>query len=75
MTCSAADCVCAKKSTCSCGSKPAMQCTCEKAAQENKTPAPDNACACGMRNKGKCTCGVTEGCQEREGEVDYTHLK
>lgn len=73
MGCSAAECVCAKKSTCSCGKNPALQCTCEKASVENVVPVDGSSCACGKRAKGKCTCGINdESCAVREGETDFT---
>lgn len=73
MTCSSADCVCAKKSTCSCGAQPALHCNCARAPQENAQPASDNACACGKRVKGSCTCGMSGECDgTREGEIDFT---
>ncbi|ODV68579.1 hypothetical protein HYPBUDRAFT_134879 [Hyphopichia burtonii NRRL Y-1933] len=76
MACSAAECVCAKKSTCSCGKEAALHCTCEKAAVENVTPAASDACACGKRAKGSCTCGVSNTACDgvREGETDFTGM-
>ncbi|KAF1828683.1 hypothetical protein BDW02DRAFT_537749 [Decorospora gaudefroyi] len=47
-------CVCAQEATCSCGKQPALQCTCEKAATENKLPSDASACACGKRAEGTC---------------------
>lgn len=74
MTCSAAECICASKSTCSCGKNAALHCTCEKAEVENVLPAADSACACGKREKGKCTCGIKDlSCAVRDdGETDFT---
>ncbi|SGZ46287.1 CIC11C00000000414 [Sungouiella intermedia] len=73
MTCSAAECICAKKSTCSCGKKAALKCTCERAAVENAVPKLGSACACGKRAKGKCTCGINDQkCAVRDGETDFT---
>lgn len=71
MVCQAAECVCAKKSTCSCGARPAMECNCSKAATENVVYSGAEACACGKRQKGKCSCGAQE-CEAREGETDFT---
>ncbi|WEJ94611.1 hypothetical protein PSN45_002102 [Yamadazyma tenuis] len=70
----ATECVCAKKSTCSCGAKPALQCSCSKAATENVAPAAGDACSCGKRAKKACTCGAAGDCA-REGETDFTNLK
>ncbi|EGW30752.1 copper resistance determinant 2 [Spathaspora passalidarum NRRL Y-27907] len=76
MTCSSAECVCAKKSTCSCGARPAQQCNCDKATVENVAPAAGDACVCGKRNKDACTCGSHSHCDgHREGETDFTNLK
>lgn len=72
MSCSAAECVCAKKSTCSCGKQAALHCNCERAAVENTVPSEGTACACGKRQKGQCTCGVSKGACAREGETDFT---
>lgn len=75
MVCSASDCVCAKKSTCSCGAQPALKCVCDKAAVENVVPSGDSACACGKRDKNSCTCGVNAVCDgARDGETDFTKL-
>lgn len=76
MACSSNDCVCAKKSTCSCGAQPALKCVCDKAAVENVAPSASEACACGKRNKSSCTCGANSECNgDREGETDFTNLK
>ncbi|KAK6463385.1 hypothetical protein DFJ63DRAFT_334918 [Scheffersomyces coipomensis] len=73
MTCTAAECVCAKKSTCSCGAQPALKCVCDKAAIENAIPEAESACACGKRNKDACTCGVDAVCDgSRDSEHRYT---
>lgn len=71
MSCSAAECVCAKKSTCSCGKQAALHCNCEKAPVENAVPPKENSCSCGKRVKGQCTCGNND-CASKEGEVDFT---
>lgn len=71
MVCSAAECACAQKSTCSCGKQAALKCNCEKAPVENAVPLSSEACPCGKRIKGQCTCGNSE-CAQREGEVDFT---
>lgn len=64
------------KATCSCGAHPANHCVCEKAAEENVTPAASDACPCGKREKHSCTCGADAHCHgEREGEIDFTNLK
>ena len=47
MACSAAQCICAQKSTCSCGKQPALKCNCSKASVENVVPSSNDACACG----------------------------
>lgn len=47
-------CVCAKEATCSCGKQPALHCTCEKAATENKVEGA--RCSCNQRAAGACTC-------------------
>lgn len=70
MVCSASNCICAEKSTCSCGAQPALKCNCSKAATENKVPDAASACACGRRAKDSCTCGVKEDCVVREGETE-----
>ncbi|EMG48263.1 Cu-binding metallothionein [Candida maltosa Xu316] len=76
MVCSAAQCVCAQKSTCSCGARPALECNCSKANVENVTPASSDACACGKRDKDACTCGANAVCDgKRDGETDFTNLK
>ncbi|KAM3119363.1 hypothetical protein RJF_2624 [Candidozyma auris] len=72
MVCAAAECVCAKRSTCSCGKQAALHCNCEKASTENVVPPSDSSCACGKRLKNKCTCGVSEDACHREGETDFT---
>lgn len=61
------DCVCAAQAKCSCGNKPAMQCDCARAAEENKVGS--NSCPCGKRNADACTCG------SRDGEIDFTNHK
>ena len=76
MVCASGDCVCAKKSTCSCGAQPALHCNCAKAATENAVPASSDACACGKRAKGSCTCGMGGECDgHRDGEVDFPYAK
>ena len=76
MVCSAAQCVCAKKSTCSCGARPALKCNCSKAKVENVVPVAKNDCACGKRTKNACTCGMNASCDgTRDGEIDFTHMK
>ncbi|CAI5759597.1 unnamed protein product [Candida verbasci] len=76
MVCSASVCVCAEKSTCSCGKQPALKCTCERANVENVVPENAEACSCGKRFKDSCTCGINSECDgHREGEVDFTNLK
>ena len=49
MACSAAQCICAQKSTCSCGKQPALKCNCSKASVENVVPSSNDACACGKK--------------------------
>ncbi|CAN8097901.1 unnamed protein product [Discula destructiva] len=66
-------CVCAQKATCSCGAKPALQCSCDKAASENVKPASGASCACGLRSAGACTCdkaGSVGG--NADHEIDFT---
>ncbi|KAI5949872.1 hypothetical protein KGF54_005349 [Candida jiufengensis] len=76
MVCAASECICAQKSTCSCGQKPALQCVCDRKDIENKIPESTEACSCGKRLKGSCTCGMNSVCDgHREGEVDFTDLK
>lgn len=76
MTCSAAECICSKRSTCSCGAKQALECNCEKAPVENVVPPAEDACSCGKRTKDGCTCGAHGRCDGlREGETDFTSLK
>ncbi|KAI3403194.1 hypothetical protein KGF56_004083 [Candida oxycetoniae] len=76
MVCTASQCVCAQKSTCSCGARPALQCTCDKADTENVKPSKSDACSCGLRNKNNCTCGANANCDgSRAGETDFTNLK
>lgn len=73
MPCSAAVCVCASKSTCSCGKQSALHCNCEKAPVENAVPPKNEACLCGKRQKGHCTCGISElACAAKDGETDFT---
>lgn len=73
MACTLPECVCAKKSTCSCGAKPALECNCSKATTENVLPEAASACSCGKRIKGQCTCGAQGDCDgTREGEIDFT---
>lgn len=68
----------AQKATCSCGAKPALQCSCDKAATENVKPASDASCACGLRSAGACTCDKT-GPATAGGnvgnEIDFTTRK
>lgn len=74
MPCSAPECVCAQKASCSCGKEAALHCTCERAPIENVVPTLVESCSCGKRMKGQCTCGVSEeSCGAREGETDFTH--
>ncbi|KAI5791735.1 copper resistance protein Crd2 [Peziza echinospora] len=47
-------CACAAQAKCSCGAKPALSCTCEKAPVENTLPK--ETCSCHKRPKGACTC-------------------
>lgn len=75
MPCSASVCVCAKKSTCSCGKNAAMHCDCLKAPVENAEPPKGSSCACGKRMKGMCTCGISsDSCATRDGETDFTDM-
>lgn len=78
MTCcgrnNGAECVCAKEATCSCGKQPALQCNCNKAADENKLPG--NTCVCGKRAEGSCTCGRTDSNNGSSAlETDFTTQK
>ncbi|KAF2280178.1 uncharacterized protein EI97DRAFT_429939 [Westerdykella ornata] len=69
-------CVCAAEATCSCGKQPALQCTCEKAATENKLP--EHTCVCGKRAEGACTCSraKNESASANEAnEIDFTTQK
>lgn len=76
MVCSASECVCAQKSTCSCGARPALKCNCDKATVENVAPAASDACSCGLRTKDSCTCGANAKCDgHRDGETDFTNMK
>ncbi|KAI5962129.1 uncharacterized protein KGF55_003205 [Candida pseudojiufengensis] len=76
MVCSASQCICAQKSTCSCGSRPALQCNCERQNIENKLPDLEDACSCGKRLKNECTCGMKSICDgHRDEEIDFTELK
>jgi len=73
MACSASSCVCAQKSTCSCGQQPALHCNCSKASTENIVPEASDACACGKRVRNACTCGANAVCDgTRDGEIDFT---
>ncbi|KAF2473365.1 uncharacterized protein BDR25DRAFT_282856 [Lindgomyces ingoldianus] len=67
------ECVCAKEATCSCGKQPALQCTCEKAATENKIAG--STCACGKRPETACTCGKASASASSELETDFTTKK
>lgn len=67
-----ANCVCAAEARCSCGSRPARQCTCSRASEENTLS--EARCTCGMRNAQECTChraALENGL--RDGEVDFTN--
>lgn len=66
----------AQNATCSCGAKPALQCTCDKAATENAKPAAGSSCACGLRAAGACTCdkSTTSG-SSNANEIDFTTKK
>lgn len=44
----------AQTATCSCGEKSAMQCSCDKAADENTVAGA--RCSCRARPAGQCTC-------------------
>lgn len=72
MPCATKDCVCAQKSTCSCGKEAALHCTCSRAAEENAVPPKEKSCACGQRLKDKCNCGVAASSCHKEGEIDFT---
>ncbi|KAF2745087.1 hypothetical protein M011DRAFT_447894 [Sporormia fimetaria CBS 119925] len=68
-------CVCATEATCSCGKQPALQCTCDKAATENKLP--EHTCTCGKRPENGCTCGRSNKAASgsAENETDFTTKK
>ncbi|EDU51309.1 Metallothio domain containing protein [Pyrenophora tritici-repentis] len=66
-------CVCAQEATCSCGKQPALQCTCDKAATENKLPS--SACACGKRAEDACNCSRSETGASSNLETDFTTKK
>ncbi|KAF2872107.1 hypothetical protein BDV95DRAFT_606670 [Massariosphaeria phaeospora] len=66
-------CVCANEATCSCGKQPALQCTCSKAATENKMS--DSMCACGKRPEDACTCSRSDNAGSSELETDLTTKK
>lgn len=70
-------CVCAQEARCSCGARPARQCTCARATCENLM-VPTQTCSCGMRQAYHCTCSrapVENMSFLREGEVDFTYLR
>ncbi|KAI4613061.1 uncharacterized protein J4E88_001854 [Alternaria novae-zelandiae] len=68
-------CVCAQEAKCSCGKQPALQCTCDKAATENKLPTDSSACACGKRTEDACNCGRAENNGSSSLETDFTTSK
>ena len=53
------------------GARPAGECTCDRASQENVTPS-GNTCACGQRSAGSCTCEKAADGGLLPGEVDFT---
>lgn len=66
----------AQKATCSCGAKPALQCTCDKAPTENVKPSTGSSCACGLRAAGACTCDKSAGAGgNAANEIDFTTKK
>lgn len=70
-------CVCAQEARCSCGARPARQCTCARATCENLM-VPTQTCSCGMRQAYHCTCSrapVENMGFLREGEIDFTYLR
>ncbi|KAF1959793.1 hypothetical protein CC80DRAFT_489879 [Byssothecium circinans] len=67
------ECVCAQEAKCSCGKQPALQCTCDKAATENKLPT--STCACGKRAENSCTCGRASDGGSSALETDFTTQK
>ncbi|KDN64590.1 hypothetical protein CSUB01_08607 [Colletotrichum sublineola] len=44
----------AQQAKCSCGQKPALHCSCDKASTENSVTGP--RCSCRARPAGECTC-------------------
>ncbi|KAK9449221.1 uncharacterized protein V1518DRAFT_417432 [Limtongia smithiae] len=67
-------CVCAEEARCSCGARPARQCTCSKSTEENTVSG--ETCSCGKRRAHECTCSrsATEN-GLRDGEIDFTNFK
>lgn len=70
-------CLCAQETRCSCGARPARQCTCSRATCENLM-VPTQTCSCGMRQAYHCTCSrasIENMGSLREGEIDFTYLR
>lgn len=70
-------CLCAQEARCSCGARPARQCTCSRATCENLM-VPTQTCSCGMRQAYHCTCSrasIENMGSLREGEIDFTYLR
>jgi len=51
--------------------RPAGECTCSRASNENDKPA-GSACACGKRSANACNCEGTEVGKASELETDFT---
>lgn len=67
------NCACASEARCSCGMRPARQCSCSRATTENQFFG--KTCTCGMRRANECTChrAPLEN-QLLEGEIDFTNM-
>ncbi|KAA8893074.1 hypothetical protein FN846DRAFT_980567 [Sphaerosporella brunnea] len=50
--------------------RPAQECTCERASQENTVSGA--TCECGKRPADACTCEKNSAYGPREGEIDFT---
>ncbi|CUS07796.1 unnamed protein product [Tuber aestivum] len=74
------DCTCAQQAKCSCGQKEALNCTCERAPQENKVEGarlrrPAKQCTCERAAEENTVTGDSCECGLRRADACYVEVR